>query len=49
MIGAECIFAGCEQEEARTTMPVRGLKNTLPLHWDGTLGDPFNGRNGETG
>jgi hypothetical protein len=23
-------------------MPIRGLKNTVPLHWDGTLGDPFN-------
>jgi DNA-binding beta-propeller fold protein YncE len=49
VIGAQCTFSGCDQEEPRTTMPVRGLKNTLPLHWDGTLGDPFNGRNGETG
>jgi YVTN family beta-propeller protein len=49
VIGARCTFAGCDQEEPRTTMPVRGLKNTLPLHWDGTLGDPFNGINGETG
>ena len=31
------------------TMPVRGLKNTLPLHWDGTLGDPFGGGNGSVG
>ncbi len=30
-------------------MPVRGLKNTLPLHWDGTLGDPFGGPNGSVG
>ena len=30
-------------------MPVRGLKNTLPLHWDGTLGDPFGGGNGSVG
>ncbi len=28
---------------------VRGLKNTLPLHWDGTLGDPFGGGNGAVG
>jgi YVTN family beta-propeller protein len=49
VIGAQCTFAGCDQEEARSTMPVRGLKNTNPLHWDGTLGDPFFGRNGETG
>jgi YVTN family beta-propeller protein len=49
VIGAQCTFAGCDQQEPRTTMPVRGLKNTLPLHWDGTLGDPFTSRNGETG
>ena len=30
-------------------MPIRGLKNTLPLHWDGTLGDPFGGGNGAVG
>jgi DNA-binding beta-propeller fold protein YncE len=49
VIGAQCTFSGCDQQEPRTTMPVRGLKNTLPLHWDGTLGDPFAGINGETG
>jgi len=37
------------QDEARSTMPVRGLRNTLPLHWDGTLGDPFGGGNGAYG
>ena len=37
---------GCETDEPRTTMPVRGLRDTLPLHWDGTLGDPFGGGNG---
>jgi YVTN family beta-propeller protein len=47
VIGATC--DDCDQEEQRSTMPVRGLKNTLPLHWDGTLGDPFGGRNGEVG
>jgi hypothetical protein len=47
VIGATC--DGCEQEEQRSTMPIRGLANTLPLHWDGTLGDPFGGRNGEVG
>src|SRR5690606_14066451 len=26
-----------------------GLRNTLPLHWDGSLGDPFGGPNGEVG
>jgi len=48
-IGAECTVAGCDQEEQRSTMPVRGLRGTLPLHWDGTLGDPIGGRNGEVG
>jgi DNA-binding beta-propeller fold protein YncE len=36
VIGATCDF-----------MPVRGLRDTLPLHWDGVLGDPFGGTNGE--
>jgi YVTN family beta-propeller protein len=49
VIGARCTFDGCDQEEPRTTMPVRGLEGTLPLHWDGTLGDPFAGANGEVG
>ena len=37
---------GCGKDEPRTTMPVRGLRDSLPLHWDGTLGDPFGGGNG---
>jgi YVTN family beta-propeller protein len=49
VIGARCTFQGCEHEEARSTMPVRGLRGTLPLHWDGTLGDSQAGPNGETG
>lgn len=49
VIGAECSQAGCDQEEQRSTMPIRGLRGTLPLHWDGTLGDPFGGRNGDVG
>ena len=49
VIGAECTFAGCDQEEARSTMPIKGLQDTLPLHWDGVLGDPFGGANGEVG
>jgi DNA-binding beta-propeller fold protein YncE len=49
-IGGRCFLGGCGSgDEARTTMPVRGLKNTLPLHWDGTLGDPFGGGNGAVG
>jgi YVTN family beta-propeller protein len=47
IIGATCNFAGCTQEEPRSTMPIRGLRDTLPLHWDGVLGDPFGGTNGE--
>ena len=49
-IGGACPDRGCAPgDEIRTTMPVRGLKNTLPLHWDGSLGDPFGGGNGSTG
>ena len=49
-IGGACFFGACSQDdEPRSTMPIRGLKNTLPLHWDGTLGDPFGGPNGATG
>ncbi|MDJ0868282.1 MAG: YncE family protein [Myxococcota bacterium] len=48
-IGGDCDFCGPRVDEVRSTMPVRGLKNTLPLHWDGTLGDPFGGPNGATG
>jgi YVTN family beta-propeller protein len=57
-IGGGCFLAGCDNDnnpatpppgEPRSTMPVRGLKNTLPLHWDGTLGDPFGGGNGAVG
>jgi YVTN family beta-propeller protein len=31
--------------EPRTTMPIRQLSGTLPLHWEGTLADPFPGVN----
>jgi YVTN family beta-propeller protein len=50
-IGGQCFLSGCVagEDEPRTTMPIRGLKNTLPLHWDGTLGDPFGGGNGAVG
>lgn len=30
-----------ECPEPRTTMPIRGLRDTLPLHWMGNLADPF--------
>jgi len=49
-IGGRCFLGGCGTgDEARTTMPIRGLKNTVPLHWDGALGDPFGGGNGSVG
>ncbi len=50
-IGGGCAAIGCApfEDEARTTMPIRGLRDTLPLHWDGTLGDPFGGGNGAVG
>jgi YVTN family beta-propeller protein len=34
-----------EIAEPRTTMPIRGLRDTLPLHWEGTLADPIPGVN----
>lgn len=34
---------GGVKPEPRTTMPVRGLRDTLPFHWDGSLGDPVAG------
>jgi YVTN family beta-propeller protein len=38
-------FVG-EIPEPRTTMPIRGLRDTLPLHWEGNLADPFEGTGG---
>ena len=26
-------------------MPIRGLRDTAPFHWDGVLGDPYGGIN----
>lgn len=53
-IGGACFFTTdtgtCSgDDEPRTTMPIRGLRATLPLHWDGTLGDPQGGVNGAVG
>ncbi len=39
------IVTGGNQIMPRTTMPVRGLRDTEPFHWDGTLGDPYGGIN----
>ncbi len=46
-LGSKCITPGCDQVQPRTTMPIRGLRDTLPLHWDGVVGDPFGGINAE--
>ena len=40
-----CDLPGCTQVPPRLTMPVRGLRDTEPLHWDGVPGDPFGGNN----
>ena len=29
----------------RSTMPIRGLRDTEPYHWDGIPGDPYGGNN----
>jgi YVTN family beta-propeller protein len=41
------IDAGGQFAEPRTTQPIRGLRNTLPLHWEGVLADPIPGVNPE--
>ena len=33
------------QIQPRATMPVRGLRDTAPYHWDGIPGDPYGGNN----
>jgi len=40
-----CDVAGCTQIPPRTTMPIRGLRDTAPYHWDGIPGDPYGGNN----
>ena len=40
-----CSSAGCTQIPPRVTMPIRGLRDTQPYHWDGIPGDPYGGRN----
>ena len=42
---AEQLAAGCTQVPPRLTMPVRGLRDTQPYHWDGIPGDPYGGNN----
>jgi DNA-binding beta-propeller fold protein YncE len=46
--GPKCLLSGCDQIPVRSTMPIRGVRDTAPYHWDGVPGDPFGGRNGES-
>ena len=39
------IVTGGNQIMPRSTMPVRGLLDTAPFHWDGIPGDPYGGIN----
>lgn len=40
-----CDIGGCTQIPPRITMPIRGLRDTAPYHWDGIPGDPYGGNN----
>lgn len=37
------VVTGGNQIQPRSTMPVRGLRDTAPFHWDGIPGDPYGG------
>lgn len=39
------IVSGGDQIQPRSTMPLRGLRDTAPFHWDGIPGDPYGGNN----
>ncbi|WP_068139453.1 ankyrin repeat domain-containing protein [Roseimaritima ulvae] len=39
------IVSGGDQIMPRSTMPIRGLRDTAPFHWDGVPGDPYGGNN----
>ncbi len=39
------IVTGGNQIMPRSTMPIRGLRDTAPYHWDGIPGDPYGGNN----
>ena len=39
------IVNGGKQIQPRSSMPIRGLRDTEPFHWDGTQGDPYGGAN----
>jgi YVTN family beta-propeller protein len=48
-IGGRCSTSPFCADVPRSTQPIRGLRHSVPLHWDGTLGDPFGGPNGAVG
>ncbi|NNJ24890.1 hypothetical protein [Alienimonas chondri] len=39
------VVSGGDQIMPRSTMPLRGLRDTEPFHWDGIPGDPYGGTN----
>ncbi|MFP6874816.1 MAG: ankyrin repeat domain-containing protein [Verrucomicrobiales bacterium] len=39
------VVSGGNQIMPRSTMPIRGLRDTAPFHWDGIPGDPYGGNN----
>ena len=39
------VVTGGDQIMPRSTMPLRGLRDTAPFHWDGIPGDPYGGNN----
>ncbi len=39
------VVTGGNQIMPRSTMPIRGLRDTAPFHWDGNPGDPYGGIN----
>ncbi len=39
------VVTGGSQIMPRSTMPIRGLRDTAPFHWDGIPGDPYGGNN----
>ena len=41
------IVTGGNQIMPRSTMPLRGLRDTAPFHWDGIPGDPYGGINSQ--
>lgn len=41
------IVSGGDQIMPRSTMPLRGLRDTAPFHWDGIPGDPYGGNNSQ--